>query len=47
LISTKLHDATIKDDPELTMKPDCNKTLVTEKVKIRSHNGKYEIRKFD
>jgi len=47
MISNKLHDAEIADDPELTLKPDCKKTLKVVKVKERYHNGKYELRKFD
>lgn len=42
LIQTKLHEAAIEDDPELTLKPDCSKTLRVVKEKQRYHNGKYE-----
>ena len=34
-------------DPELTLKPDCKKTLKSVKVKKWHHNGKYEPNKFD
>jgi len=34
------------DDPELTLKPDMKKTLKSEKIKVREHNGKYEVQKF-
>jgi hypothetical protein len=47
MINNKLHDAEIADDPELTLKPDCAKTLKVIKEKERYHNGKYEVRKFD
>lgn len=47
MINNKLHDAEIADDPELTLKPDCKKTLKVVKEKIRYHTGKYEERKFD
>lgn len=47
MINKQLHDAEIADDPELTLKPDCAKTLKVVKVKERYHNGKFEVRKFD
>lgn len=34
-------------DPELTLKPDCKKTLKSVKVKVWHHNGKYEKNKFE
>lgn len=42
-----MHNEAIKDDPELTLKPDCKKTLKVNKEKQRYHNGKYEENKFD
>lgn len=33
LIQKQLHDAEIADDPELTLKPDCSKTLRVVKEK--------------
>jgi len=47
LIYEELHNAKVPDDPELSLKPDCSKTLPIEKIKIRFHNGKYEVNKFD
>lgn len=47
LIYEQMHNAKVPEDPELTMKPDCSKTLKNEKTKVRFHNGKYEVRKFD
>ena len=47
LIYEKLHNAQVPDDPELTLKPDCSKTLRNEKFKERFHNGKYEVNKFN
>lgn len=46
MINNKLHDAEIADDPELTLKPNCDKTLRVQKVKERYHNGKYEVNRF-
>ena len=46
LLYEKMHNATVPEDPELTCKPDCSKTLVSEKTRIRYHNGKYEVNKF-
>lgn len=46
MIYNKLHDAEIADDPELTLKPNCEKTLKVQKVKERFHNGKYEVNRF-
>lgn len=42
-----MHDASLKDDPELKLKPNLNRTLKVAKEKVRSHNGKYEVNKFD
>ena len=47
MIQTQLHEAAIADDPELSLRPDCKKTLKVVKEKVRSHNGKYEVNKFD
>ena len=35
------------EDPELTGKPNCKKTLKSVKVKVWYHNGKYEPNKFE
>jgi len=34
-------------DKELTLRPDCKKTLKSVKVKVYHHNGKYEPNKFE
>lgn len=34
-------------DPELTLKPNCKRTLKSVKEKKWHHNGKYEKNKFD
>lgn len=47
LIYEHLHKAKVPDDPELTLKPDCKKTLRNVKTKVRYHNGKFEENKFD
>ena len=47
LIQKKLHDAELSDDPELTLKPDCSKTLTILREVQRSHNGKFQVNKFD
>ena len=31
MINDKLHSSKIADDPELTLKPDCTKTLIKDK----------------
>ena len=46
LIYEKLHNALVPEDPELTLKPDCKRTIRSDKTKVRSHNGKYEENKF-
>ena len=45
LYEKKLADAK-PDDPELTLKPNMQKTLKTVTVTKRSHNGKWEVSKF-
>ena len=47
MIYEHLHNAAVPDDVELTLKPDCKKTLRSVKTKDRYHNGKYELNKFD
>lgn len=47
LLNQHLHDAEVPEDPELTMKPNMDKTLKPQKTKIYFHNGKYEVNKFD
>lgn len=47
LIQKELHDAGVPNDPELTLQPDCKKTIREKKTKERYHNGKYEENKFD
>ena len=47
MINQHLHDADVPDDPELTLKPNCSKTIKKTKTKVYYHNGKYEVNKFD
>jgi len=35
------------NDKELTLKPNCSKTLKSVKTKVYHHNGKYEQNKFE
>ena len=35
MISKKLHDAQIADDPELTLKPNCKKSQKNDKTKTK------------
>jgi hypothetical protein len=34
-------------DKELTLKPNCSKTLKSVKERVYHHNGKYEVNKFE
>lgn len=36
----------VPKDPELTLRPDCKKTIRHETVVERHHNGKYEVDRF-
>lgn len=47
LVYEHLHNAKVPDDPELTLKPDCSKTIRQVKTRVRYHNGVFEERKFD
>jgi hypothetical protein len=47
MVLNKLHEAELEEDPELTLKPNMAKTLKVVKEKVRFHNGKYEVNKFD
>lgn len=47
MLNDHLHNAAVPDDSECTLKPNCEKTLRQTKEKIRFHNGKYEVNKWD
>lgn len=43
MINNKLHDSQIADDPELTLKPDCTRTINAVKV----NNQRWNVKSFN